>query len=162
MLGCVGIAYFHIAKERKQEAILNDMINLLKQLQLLIEAQNLTIVEGLMRVKSSYQDEVAGFITEMLNYHEGKAGGDVGILWNELLVRMLPVSLIGKNAQRILKNLGDSLGGYSKKIQISTLYANRQLLEEERELIRQHRLHTQKLVTTMGVLAGILLIVLLI
>lgn len=162
MLGCTGTAYFHIAKEKKQEAILNDLINLLKQLQLLIEAQNLTIVEGLMRVKNSYQDEVTGFIKELLDYHERKAGGDIGILWNELLGRTLPVSLIGKNAQIILKNLGESLGGYSKKIQISTLYANRQLLEEERELLRQHRLHTQKLVTTMGVLAGILLIVLLI
>lgn len=167
LAGSIGISYSFNHDMRCYIALKRELIKMLQLLEGEIRHRNLNLPECFASVPDRLSEPVAGFLTKLteeLRYREGTA---LSVLWSEKVHAYFssaagPTRCILKDGDiEGLCGFGEEFGYRDQTMQINMIQQYEARLEEEVSGTLKQMQETSRIYSTMGVLGGVFVIVVL-
>lgn len=157
-----AIGFFLSSRLRERIAELEMIKKLLLMLRGEIKYNHATLSEGFQTIARRMDNLYGRFLAKMSEEMDSMEGQTLAQIWERCLVEGLRESALNKEDREKLIAMGGQLGYLDIEMQLSTIELYLEQLQQELESARENLKRNGKLYQTMGVIAGIFVVILMV
>ena len=162
VLGAAGTGIWFAARYRQRIAELEQ----LKQMVFLLKGQilyaNAPLSEAMETVGRRMDGALGALFQETAASIEKRPGEPFPVIWKEAAARLDGRTALSKSDRQTLQALGEHLGFLDRETQERTLLLYLEQVDTELQALREHRQERCRLYTSLGIMGGLFLAVILV